>query len=272
MRPAELLTRQPCLSIPPVPKERYAGKTALVTGAAGSIGNVLYRALVDLGAKVHGIDHSEHAVALLPHLGLCRYQDFEEYENYDFIFHAAAYKHVILGEKNPDRFLENNGEDVHRLLARFWSMQKHPNFVFVSTDKAAGESVLGQSKRRGEEACEIHNDFARSLRLVNCAFSHGSVLDLWSKGVKRLVIDGCTRYWMQMDEAARALLWMPFIPGGSYSIFGAPTFSIQELAIVWGGEFEAIPRGPGEVLDEKLIREDETLEETEHAWLRKIRK
>jgi len=225
--PGNLLFKKNVWEIKPT---GYSGKKVLVTGACGSIGSKLARKLQILGAEVDGIDNQEGSVANT-RWRLGDFVDFRPTHKYHYVFHAAAYKHILLGEDNPKSFYLNNvGKTVE-----FFNNVQTDKFVLVSTDKASGNSVMGNTKKCCEDLVKRTGHYA--LRLVNCAFSQGSVLDLWQK-LSREDLHYCvdaevTRYWMQLDDAVNALLLIPFQKPGLYTVVGCPKFTMGQLRESW---------------------------------------
>src|SRR5271155_4534545 len=144
-------------------------KTILVTGAGGSIGAALAKALVRSGPlALILLDHSEHnlyriqtelsgtvgGVDVIPVLGdICDgplvAKVFERYQP-ELIYHSAAFKHVPLMEANPLAAIRNNALGTFTLARAAWE-HATPKFIMISTDKAVNpESVMGASKRIAE--------------------------------------------------------------------------------------------------------------------------
>ena len=151
--------------------ELLSGQRVLVTGAAGSIGSEICRQVAKLNpAAMLLIDQAEtpeHDIRLMmqkefPNIpaetvvtSICKETRMEElFKRFrpDFVFHAAAYKHVPMMEDNPSEAVQNNiyGTKVIADLSVKYGVKK---FVMVSTDKAVNPTnVMGCSKR----ICEIY--------------------------------------------------------------------------------------------------------------------
>ena len=151
--------------------ELLTGQRVLVTGAAGSIGSEICRQVAKLNpAAMLLIDQAEtpeHDIRLMmmkefPHIpaetvvtSICKEKRMEElFKRFrpDYVFHAAAYKHVPMMEDNPSEAVQNNiyGTKVIADLSVKYGVKK---FVMVSTDKAVNPTnVMGCSKR----ICEIY--------------------------------------------------------------------------------------------------------------------
>ena len=151
--------------------ELLTGKRVLVTGAAGSIGSEICRQVAKLNpAAMMLIDQAEtpeHDIRLMmtkefPDVpaetivtSICKEKRMEElFKRFrpDYVFHAAAYKHVPMMEDNPSEAVQNNiyGTKIIADLSVKYGVKK---FVMVSTDKAVNPTnVMGCSKR----ICEIY--------------------------------------------------------------------------------------------------------------------
>ena len=151
--------------------EFLTGQRVLVTGAAGSIGSEICRQVAKLDpAAMMLIDQAEtpeHYIRLMmmkefPNVqaetivtSICKEKRMEElFKRFrpDYVFHAAAYKHVPMMEDNPSEAVQNNifGTKIIADLSVKYGVKK---FVMVSTDKAVNPTnVMGCSKR----ICEIY--------------------------------------------------------------------------------------------------------------------
>lgn len=268
-----------------LPEERpsYQGKSCVVTGACGSLGSRLYEALEKDGASVLGLDVNEDEVSkgLLAgrNLLLCRARDVGSYAtvNPDFIFHTAAYKHVDLGERFRQAFFFNNQMETQLLCQDTASWKA--KIVLASTDKAAGQGVMGKSKWMSETYVRARGGV--SIRLVNLVYSRGNVIDRWegclAKGeVPNVVPRGVYRFWMQPEDAVTAMLVGGKLENGTYAVTGAPEIEIRALYDAWakdheGGEPHEIPLRPGDQEREGLFNPvDEVLEPTGIPWLGRV--
>lgn len=221
--------------------ENFAGKTILVTGAAGSIGSELCRQLATFGIKQLVLfDNAETPMyeirlelertfpdlKFTPFIGDVRQQErlrmaFEKFHP-QVVFHAAAYKHVPLMEENPCEAVRVNVVGS-RLVADFCVQYDVEKMVMISTDKAVNPTnVMGASKRLAEIYVQslglaIENGEVRgktkfvTTRFGNVLGSNGSVIPFFRKQIQQggpvTVTDPkITRFFMTIPEACRLVM------------------------------------------------------------------
>lgn len=217
------------------------GKRILITGSAGSIGSEMVRQIAKYNpAELILIDSAEtpqHDIRLMmakqfPEIKaetivttICSKSRMEHiFKTYlpDYVFHAAAYKHVPMMENNPCESIQNNvyGTKILADLAAKYGVKK---FVMISTDKAVNPTnVMGCSKR----ICEIYVQSLNkaieegiingktqfvTTRFGNVLGSNGSVIPLFKKQIKAggpvTVTDPrIIRYFMLIPEACKLVL------------------------------------------------------------------
>ena len=211
----------------------HRGRTVLVTGAGGSIGSALARAIHQL--PLHTLvllDSSEQnlysihrdlsalagPVRLVPVLGSaadenCVREVFRRFGP-QVVYHAAALKHVPLGEMNPFAVVQNNlfGTSVVANIARASKAQR---LIMISTDKSVNpRSIMGASKRLAEMVLQAMTGATTrmtSIRLGNVLGSEGSVVPLFleqiSQGGPVTVTDpNVERYFLTMEATVRRIL------------------------------------------------------------------
>lgn len=284
----------------------FGGKRILVTGAGGSIGSELCRQLVRMNpsslllverdeTNLFEIERelTEHriedvCVPLLVDITDARDMEriFREYRP-DVVFHAAAYKHVPMMERFPERAVHNNIFGTKRLveLADEYEVEQ---FVMISTDKAVRPtSVMGATKRVAELIVQNMASSSKTafscVRFGNVLASRGSVVGIFREQIQRggpvtVTHRDATRYFMTIPEAANLVIQAATL-GRDGDVFlldmGEPV-RILDLARLMihlsGASEERVPikiigTRPGEKLYEELRTDEERIEKTE---LRKI--
>lgn len=214
-------------------RKQIASKTVLITGAGGSIGSELcYQVAAYRPARMVLLDASEHCGYMVDQELKKRHSDiaihtvvgnmldagfmellFRKYSP-DFIYHAAAYKHVHLMEWNPLAALKNNvlGTATLASLAERFGVKK---FVMISTDKAVKpRGIMGITKRLAERVVLERNPSGTLFNVVrfgNVLGSSGSVIPLFQRQIKDggpvTVTDPQTRrFFMSIPEAVQLVL------------------------------------------------------------------
>ena len=278
------------------------GKRILITGAAGSIGSEMARQVAKFQpAELVLVDQAEtpmHDVRLYMannHKDLkcltivSSITDQEHMEKIfsehkpEYVFHAAAYKHVPMMEDNPGQAVRNNiyGTRVIADLAVKYGTKK---FVMISTDKAVNPTnVMGCSKRICEIYCQALNDHQQTTQFVTTRFgnvlgSNGSVIPIFREQIKKggpvkVTHPDIIRYFMLIPEACRLVLEAGTMgKGGEIFVFdmGEPV-RIVDLAkrmIALSGakdvkiEFSGLR--DGEKLFEELLATKENTKPTHH--------
>jgi len=235
---ADLIGREMrVLDLAPV-KEMFAGRVVLVTGAGGSIGSELSKQIAQLNpSKLILVDHSEfHLYTLEKTLAPLHNGEGEAYwktfigdvrnaprmreifavERPDIVLHAAALKHVPLGQKNPLEVLRTNVMGTSNVLDMCVAFNVE-HFILISTDKAvAPVNMMGASKRIVEmmtlaRQAENPGLQASCVRFGNVLASNGSVVNLFEEqiamgGPVTVTHREVERYFMMLEEAAALVL------------------------------------------------------------------
>lgn len=306
LSPEDLLPREAVKLTDANGRLAMAERTALVTGAAGSIGAEICRQLLAAGVRrLAMVDMNENGLYMLRRRferdfrGACVRVDvvdvrdqgrvkavMERYRPRD-VFHAAAHKHVPLMEWAPGEAIKNNVLGT-LYLARAADACGVERFVYISTDKAVRPtSVMGVSKRVGEKICRYLADRSRTqfvaVRFGNVLGSAGSVVPLFREqiaagGPVTVTDPEVRRFFMTIDEAVGLVLQAAYADAGSlYVLDMGEQIRIVDLArhmITMSGQvpeedikIEFSGLRPGEKLFEELLTEEK--EELE-AMARKI--
>jgi len=210
---------------------KLSNKKVLVTGAGGTIGSEICRQLIQQKVKkVIAVDKSELAIYNLQNKIIDKKIIFKlldinnlhildkiiKKEKIDIIFHAAAYKHVNILEKNIFSAVKNNIFATYNLCNL--SKKYFCEMVLISTDKAANpKSILGYSKRVAEKICEYFNkvennkNFINIVRFGNVFGSSGSAITNFLEQINEnkpinLTDVRATRYFMTILEACHLVL------------------------------------------------------------------
>ena len=221
----------------------FKNKKIIITGAGGSIGSELCIQLVKCEPEtLILIDQSEYNLYLIEqrlHNIIKKHKIFSsikaklidvkdkdtlqsifKLEEPDCVFHAAAYKHVPLVEKNIKSAIENNYIGTKNVIDVAIE-NKCQNFVLISTDKAVSPSnIMGATKRLSEMYVQAINNHHSTtsysiVRFGNVLGSSGSVVPLFtnqinSGGPITVTSPEVTRYFMTIPEAASLILKSTF--------------------------------------------------------------
>ena len=191
----------------------------LITGGCGSLGKEFVKYLKDFNS-ITVIDNNEWAVAEFQKQFTCKIilEDFSEWkydqDPCDAIIHCAAYKHLPLGEENPNSFIDNNIIKTRKLFAEAY--KNNVDILFISTDKAVEPcNLYGHTKAIGEKLCTHYNGSV--ARCGNFIGSSGSVIPVWEKCLKDNAPLPVTdlemkRFIIDPKDAARKI-WAGFIAG-----------------------------------------------------------
>jgi FlaA1/EpsC-like NDP-sugar epimerase len=237
----DLLERKPIVLDTRSISDQVAGKTVMITGAAGSIGSEITRQILSFNPrKIILLDQAEtplHNLSLeiKPKIGKVVLRSiladvrskealervFDAYKP-NVVYHAAAYKHVPLMEDNPSQAIYTNVLGTKN-LADLSLKYEVDCFVMVSTDKAVNpSSVMGASKRIAEKYVQSLNgnygDKASvfttkfiTTRFGNVLGSNGSIVPLFSQqiaegGPLTITHPDIIRYFMTIPEACQLVL------------------------------------------------------------------
>lgn len=295
--------------------EQLAGKRVLITGSAGSIGSEIVRQVAaSAPASLMLIDQAEtpqHDIRLMmakdfPNVPCetvvasidrrTRMENVFSSFRPDYVFHAAAYKHVPMMEDNPSEAVLNNINGT-KIIADLSVKYGAKKFVMISTDKAVNPTnVMGCSKRICEiyvqsldrklkmEAMSERKEYTQfvTTRFGNVLGSNGSVIPLFREQIKHggpvtVTDERIVRFFMLIPEACKLVLEAGTKGnGGEIFVFdmGAPV-KIADLAkrmIALSGaknvKIEYTGLREGEKLYEEVLNELENTKPTFHEKIR----
>lgn len=295
-------------------RDSLKGKVVMVTGAAGSIGSELCRQLCTFGLKelilfdsaetpMHNIrlelEDKFPQVHFEPVMGdirmIHRVESVFDRFRPQYVFHAAAYKHVPLMEENPCEAVHTNVFGT-RLVANMAVKYDVEKFIMISTDKAVNPTnVMGASKRLAEiyvQSLSIaisKGEMPGKTRFITTRFgnvlgSNGSVIprfreQLAKGGPLTVTHPDIIRYFMTIPEACRLVLEAAFMgKGNEIFVFdmGSPV-KIADLArrmielsgLTVGKDIDIIYTGlrPGEKLYEELLATKENTLPTDNSQI-----
>ena len=282
------------------------GKRILITGAAGSIGSEMSRQVAKFNpSELVLVDQAEtpmHDVRLY----MARHHSdlkvwtivgsitnkeqmeriFSEHKP-EYVFHAAAYKHVPMMEDNPAMAVQNNiyGTRVIADLAVKYDTKK---FVMISTDKAVNPTnVMGCSKRICEIYCQsldAHQDTTQFIttRFGNVLGSNGSVIPIFKEQIRKggpvtVTHPDIIRFFMLIPEACRLVLEAGTMgKGGEIFVFdmGEPVKIVDlakrmiRLSGAKGIEIKFSGLREGEKLYEEVLNDAEQTKPTVHPKIK----
>jgi len=302
----DLLERDPISIDDELIRKDIVDKTILVTGGAGSIGSEIVRQLAEFKPRLVVIlDQAESALHELELYLLQNFPDlhfiteladisnmyrmelmFKKYD-FDVIYHAAAYKHVPLIERNPHEAIYVNilGTVNVSILSITYDIDK---FVMVSTDKAVNPTnVMGASKRAAEMYVQslqtkkgVYTRFI-TTRFGNVLGSSGSVIPHFRKQIMQggpvtVTHKDIIRYFMTIPEACQLVLQAGTMgKGGEIYVFdmGEPVriLDLAERMIKLSGlepykdiDIKITGLRPGEKLYEELLNDSSMTQPTHH--------
>ncbi|MEN9399951.1 MAG: hypothetical protein RL632_1052 [Bacteroidota bacterium] len=307
----DLLGRSPIVLDENRISNQLTGQTILVSGAAGSIGSGLVKQIARYNpGKLILLDQAESPLYDLQiELGAShRELNFEvvigdirsaermervfDYFRPNFVFHAAAYKHVPMMENNPSEAVLTNVLGTKNLvdLSQRFEVKK---FVMISTDKAVNPTnVMGASKRIAEIYAQMANRSGITrfvtTRFGNVLGSNGSVIPLFQRQIEQggpitVTDERVTRFFMTIPEACQLVLEagsmgeggeiFVFDMGESVKIIELAKKMIQLSGLQLGKDIEIRVTGlrPGEKLYEELLAKEENTIATHHPKILKAK-
>ena len=289
----------------------YKDRVILITGAGGSVGSEISRQLLHCAPKkivlyesnelaLHNLQLSleipAHEVEIVECLASVTNPKAVEHciatHGVDIVFHAAAYKHVPLVERNPIAGIWNNVFGT-KIVAETAQRLGVSTFVLISTDKAVTpNSVMGTTKRLAEmiiaeQATKQGGTQFATLRFGNILGSSGSMLPRFIEQIKQggpvTVTDKrMQRYFITLPEAARLILTAPtlierydlfvFDSGSRMFVTDLLERLIDLIPLDQTDPIKVVYTGPrdGERLSERLAHPHAQYTATSHPKIQKV--
>ncbi len=306
VRIEDLLTREPIKLDLSLLNPEIEGKTIMITGAAGSIGSQIVRQLLQFNyGNLILIDEAETPCFYLTNeimqindmrnvkihiMNICDESQLKriifKYKP-DIIYHAAAYKHVPMMEKNVHSAVKVNVGGT-KFLADLAVEVGVKKFVMVSTDKAVNPTnVMGASKRIAEMYVQSLNSQQDTTKFITTRFgnvldSNGSVIPIFRKQIEEglpltVTHPDITRYFMTIKEACQLVITAGAMgQGGEIFIFDmGESLKVDDIAkkmIELSGlklnrdiTIKYTGLRPGEKLYEELLANEENTIKTPHS-------
>ena len=305
----DLLGRKPIVLNQENISNELKDQVVLVTGGAGSIGSGLIRQILsyepkrlilldqaespayELEQELKGTENFERLEVVIGDIrNFERMKKLFELLKPNWVFHAAAYKHVPLMEDNPSEAIRTNIFGTNNLVDLSIQFNVH-KFVMVSTDKAVNPTnVMGASKRIAEMIAQKTNQIGKTqfitTRFGNVLGSNGSVIPLFKKQIEQggpitVTDERITRFFMTIPEACQLVLEAGVMgKGGEIFVFDmGDSVKIVDLAknmirlsgLELGKDIEIVFTGlrPGEKLYEELLNDAEKTIATHHPKIMK---
>lgn len=275
-------------------KEFYQNKTILVAGGTGSIGTEIVRQLISYNPhSIRILSNSENELwetrqkfgkdSKKLRFLLGDIYNFERVKRaisgVDYVFNAAAIKHVPISEYNPIQAVNVNIQGLENIIGACFD-HNVKKLVHISTDKAVNPTtVMGATKMIGERVCVSRSVgkghypvIISCVRFGNVLGSRGSIIPLIKQQLQKgekvtLTSEKMNRFFMSLQEAVQLVIKsMVVSQGGEIFVLKMPTINIKTLieAIIEDYapkigknpeeiEFEIIGPRVGEKLDEELL-------------------
>jgi len=266
----------------------FNGKSILITGGTGSLGNEIVRQLLAF-EDVHRIvilsrdelkqqlmrDRFRNDPRLRWFLGDIRDEERlrRAFHGVDYVVHAAALKQVDTGEYNPMEFIKTNVMGSQNVIEAAIDSGV-TKVVALSTDKASSPiNLYGATKLTADKLFIAANNYSQGygtsfsvVRYGNVMGSRGSVipnfLELSRSGLPIPITDArMTRFWISIEAAARFVLdSFPIMTGGELYVPKIPSMRIVDLAKAIAPNSDVIEIGirPGEKLHEEMISKEDS--------------
>lgn len=282
----------------------FQNHTILVTGGGGSIGSELCRQIAlhhphliiifdiyENGAYNLQSEIERKLLGIKVKVIIGSVRDIRRLDNVfatympDYVFHAAAHKHVPLMEDSPAEAIKNNCKGTLN-MCQMASRYGVKNFILVSTDKAVRPTnIMGASKRIAEMIMQYYAQNSQTrfaaVRFGNVLGSEGSVVPLFLRQIKdggpvTITHKDITRYFMTIPEAVSLILeTIRLARGGEIFVLDmgkqVRIYDLAEKLIRMSGlrpgidiEIKIIGLRPGEKLYEELLLAEEGICKTDN--------
>ena len=270
--------------------EMFDKKTIAITGGLGSIGSQILNNILEYDTKkVILLDNRETGLFYLSEYPkderietlFCDVRDKELVDrllkNVDIVFHAAAMKHVVVGEKNPFETAKTNVNGTQNVIESCLKNNVE-KMILISTDKAVNPTnVMGATKLLAERLvsamCNIRSKDDTKFGIVrfgNVLYSRGSVLEIWENQLKKgekitITNPDMTRFFMDLSQCVDLIFNATFYSeNGEIFILKMPSVKIGVLAEVFleikgydKNNYRKIGIRSGEKSHEELLLEEE---------------
>jgi len=271
-------------------REFFTDKNIMVTGGLGSIGSAIIDGLLSFDVRsIKVIDNRETELFYASKKSTDKRLKFHFADIRDksslrniikgtnIVFHAAAMKHVIICEKNPDEAIKTNVLGTQNII-ELCTESNVDKMILISTDKAVTpEGVMGTTKLLAEKMISaMHNVNEHNktkfgaVRFGNVLYSRGSVLEIWAEQLEKqgkitITNYDMTRFFMGIPQSVELILMAAYyINNAEIFIMKMPSCSIRDLSTAFlearqrtDCQCEIIGINKGDKMHEKLLSEDE---------------
>ena len=263
--------------------------TVCITGGTGSFGQAMTRLLLNSSDwKVRVLSRSEYPqVEMKKNFNDSRVTfmlgdvcDIDRlrmaFDGCDLVLHAAALKHVPVGESNPDEVVRVNIDGSRNVVRA--ARDCHVNqAILISSDKAVHPiNLYGSTKLTAEKLFINGNSYTQQTRLNVCRYgnvmgSRGSVSEIWQYMIARglplgLTDMNMTRFWFSMVDALRFVLWcaaenqkgvifVPHMP--AFDMYDLMHAMLAKTTLVINQDYVLMGMRPGEKMHEYILTEHE---------------
>jgi UDP-N-acetylglucosamine 4,6-dehydratase len=268
------------------------GKTILVTGGTGTFGNEFCKQALqqepysiriysrgeklqqDMRDRFHD-DRLRFLIGDVQDINRVR----RAMQDVDIVVHAAALKHVPVGEYNPYQVVQTNVIGTANVIDAALDAGT-PKVFFISSDKACKPvNLYGMTKAVGEKLMQAAWLYSKRgvkqafscVRYGNVIGSRGSVIEVWNRqkatGVITVTDARMTRYWLSIEQGVEFVMrCLKRMQGREIFVPKIPSMRIMDLAdiIAPGCKMNQIGIRSGEKLHEMLMHEDESRNAVEH--------